>query len=285
MSGCAPNGRGGAGGSARGRFAACEGGIVFKLLAFLAVMFAGAALGWMMLLPFVVKTRIQERTGFGVEIERLMANPFTGKLDVRGLVMTNSPAFPLRDFLDVETLRADLRVWSLFSERMVFDLIEVDIAKAMWVRRKDGAMNADAFREAAIKAKESRQLEAIEGGTEVARGREGAGEGRTRGLLVRTLRVRVRGVVIADHSREPTTVREVELGFDETYAEISDMRSLFARAELRPLGEVARGLAALAPAGLGAAAESGVGAVKQGVRDTSGKVKGLFEMLEENRKP
>src|SRR5450432_866771 len=101
------------------RQSARRGGIFFKLLVFLAAVFALAALAWMLFLPAFVTRQIRTRTGFDATVASLSCNPFTGRLTIRGLVLTNPPGFSTSDFVQLREFRLEGDLLSLFSERIV----------------------------------------------------------------------------------------------------------------------------------------------------------------------
>jgi len=127
------------------RQSARRGGIFFKLLVFLAAVFALAALAWMLFLPEFVTRQIRTRTGFDATVASLSCNPFTGRLTIRGLVLTNPAGFSTGDFVQLREFRMDGDLLSLFSERIVLDELVLDVRRLALVRRADGLPNAELF--------------------------------------------------------------------------------------------------------------------------------------------
>jgi hypothetical protein len=62
----------------------------------------------------------------------LRADPFTGRVIVRGLSATNPPgSYPLPDFVELRELRADVNVFSwIFSGRIVVNELDVDLGRS-----------------------------------------------------------------------------------------------------------------------------------------------------------
>lgn len=248
---------------ARGRE---RGGAGFKLLVLLAVLSAFAALAWMVLLPFVVTARIRERTGFEAGVARVVANPFNGEFDVRGLVLRNPADFPVRDFVALEQVSGTVRVRSLFSERTEFDAITMEVGAITLVKAENGAINAEAFERAVA--------------------RRAAGR---RAFAVRELRLRVDRLVVVDYSGGRPRSEEQALGKEQVYREITAMEQVFEAAALQPLAPVAEVLLSLVPGEIGAsittAASAGAERLKEAGRKTGEGVKGFFDALEESKKP
>jgi len=107
--------------------AACRGGLIGKLLVFLVLLLAVAALAWAFFLPQIVTTALHKRTQFDVTVSELTANPFTSRVVIRGLVLRNPSSFPISDFVHVREFRAELNLPSLFSDRLVIEDAAINI--------------------------------------------------------------------------------------------------------------------------------------------------------------
>src|SRR4051812_27972802 len=86
------------------------GGALTQILMFLVCAFAMLATGWMLLLPGLFTSVIENRTGFPAHVESFYANPFTAEVRMRGLVIVNPSGFGGSEFLDLQqfTAKADL---------------------------------------------------------------------------------------------------------------------------------------------------------------------------------
>lgn len=245
-----------------------RGGIWLRLMVFLAILFACLAMAWMILLPFAVTRLVRERTGFGIGIQALYVNPFTANLALRGLVITNPPAFPREDFVDVREFRADVRLFSLFRPRLVIDAAVINVAEISIVKDQRGLINASLFQEGLVGSSSTRPpAEAKE---------------KEREFLVRRLQVRFDRLVIADYSGRRPDVREFNLNFSHTYENVTDARQLAA-----PIADifvpVAGAIGRILP-GTGAALRAAGGTVKETNRKAGEAVKGFFESLEKTLK-
>ena len=266
-------------GRARRTSSGSHGGILFKLLVVLAVMFAAVALAWMLFLPAVLTTQLRARTGFDATVESLAVNPFTGRVELRGLVLTNPPTFPVHDFLQLREFHAEARVLSLLSDRPVFDSMLLDVASVTLVKRDDGSTNAGAFQHhLTLPADDQPRPPSSQP---------------PRRFLIHRLVVRVDRLVITDHSGKLPVSREYHLGLNQTYTDVTDVRQLLAPAALQSLAPVGVVLNGLVPGDLGHAindavkdaTKSGAGLLKAVGRKAGEKVKGYFDALEESRKP
>lgn len=252
-----------------------KGGALFKLVAFLAVIFAFVALAWMLFLPVLLTTEIRRRTGFDASIKQLAVNPLTATISLQGLVLSNPPTFPVTEFLEVRNFQANAEVFSLFTDRPTFATMTVDIAKVTLVKGREGRTNAQAFQ---------RNLETSRDG-----GPRPPSSAVARNILVRRLHLQIDRMVIADHSfREPRT-REYTLGINQRYVDVTDLAQLAAPKVLQELAPVAAAAGELLPENLGRmfgdAAKSGAAAVKDVGRNTTEKAKRFFDALEESKKP
>jgi len=106
-----------------------RGGVFSKLLIFLITVIAFVALGWMIFLPTILTSELRKRSGFDASVERLAVNPVSGTIELRGLVLANPPTFPEHDFVELREFRANAEVTSLFSDRLIFDRVVINVAK------------------------------------------------------------------------------------------------------------------------------------------------------------
>ena len=244
-----------------------RGGVGFNLMLFLAILFACLAVAWMILLPLAVTRLVQERTGFGIEIQTFYANPFTANLEVRGLVITNPPAFPRKDFIEVREFRADAQLFSLFGHRPVIDNLVVNMTGITLVKDQRGLINTRAFQEGLAGPSPDPKSPAA------APARE---------FLIKRLQVRLDRLVIADYSRRNPDVREFTLNFNHTYENVTSAKQLAAPfADIfAPVASAIGGILPETDAALRAAG----GRVKETGRKTGEAVKGLFDALEKTLK-
>lgn len=252
------------------------GGAWFKLLVVLAVLFAAASLAWMLFLPVVVTSQLRSRTGFDATVQSLSVNPFTGRVHLRGLVVTNPPTFPVHEFMEVREFESDLAVFSLLSDRIVFETIVLDVASVTLVMRPDGQTNATAI---------SQHLTAGEAGSPQPV--------KPHPFLIRHLTLRADRLVIVDHSTRLPATREFHLGLNQSYTDVTNVRQLLSPAAMQSLAPVGVALKGLLPGELGSAitdavkdaTKAGAGFFKNAGHKAGEKVKGFLDALEESRKP
>jgi uncharacterized protein involved in outer membrane biogenesis len=255
-----------------------RGGVGLKLLVFLAVVFAAGALAWMLFLPLVFTTQVRQRTGFDITVQSLAVNPFTGTIELRGLVLANPPTFPVRDFVELRRFSAEVEVLTLFSARPVLATMALDVAKVTLVKRPAAETNAESFQ---------RHLTQADDPPLPLPARP------ARGFLIRRLEVRIDELVIADYSARIPAVQRYKLAFNQTYMDVTSVRQLLAPAALQGLLPVGTALNGLLPGALGQAlgevvkeaTKSGAGLLKDAGRKAGEKIKGYFDALEESRKP
>ena len=242
-------------------------------------MLAAAALVWMLFLPLVLTAQLRQRTGFDATVRSLAVNPFTGTVEVRGLVLANPPTFPVRDFVQLREFSANAEVLSLWSDRTVFTSVLLDVASVTLVKRENGQTNAEAF---------SHNLTLAEDGQP-----RPPSSRPPRRFLIRRLTVRVDRLVIADHSTRLPTSREYRVGLNQNYTDVTEAKQLFAPAALLSLAPVGAALHGLVPGDLGHALDdsvkdatkTGAGWLKATGRKYGEKAKEYFDALEESRKP
>ena len=249
------------------------GGIWFRLLLFVAFLAAGLVLAWMILLPPALTRFVRGRTGFTMEIQTLYVNPFAGRLELRGLAVTNPPAFPNPAFTEVRAVRVDWQVSSLFSQRLVVDDAVIDVAGITLVRDQHGAVNAALFQERLVGAASPARAPT---------GAPGEAKGREQEFLIKRLQVRCDRLVIADYSGRQPAVRELALNFNHTYENVTSAQQLAAL-----LGELlvpgAGTVGSLGPEA-GTAPRGAGSSLKETGRKTGEPVKGFFDALEKSLK-
>lgn len=245
-----------------------------KLLVFLVVVFAFAALAWMLFLPALLTRHLRQRSGFDATVAKLAINPLTGTIEVQGFVLTNPPTFPEPDFLTVREFRANGEVRSLISDHPVFEKMVVDVAAVTLIKRADGTTNAEVF---------DRNLKSEADGTAVPFAPT------KRSFLIRHLELRVDRLVLADHSVRQPTHREFTLNLKQTYADVTGIDQLLAPSVLKNLAPVAAAISGLLPDDIGKvfaeAAGSGKELMREVGRKTTERAKGFFDALEESKKP
>ncbi len=270
-----------------------RGRILLRVLFFIAVACALFALAWMLLLPEFVLRQIRTRTGFAATVASLSCNPFTGRLTIRGLVLTNPPGYSTGDFVQLREFRADGDLLSLFSERVVLDELVLDVRRLALVRRADGLSNAELFEE---------NLGLI---TKAAPGtRATLGESTSRNapppppprkFLIRKLALRFDQLLIADDSPTKPALQEYKLAVDQHYENVTEAKQVLVPEVLRRVAAENLGpaLGRLVPGDFGralgdtarGAAKSGEAMLKDAGTQTTDFLKGLREKLEEKKKP
>ncbi len=255
-----------------------------KTALFLGGLFAMAALTWMIFLPSLVERELRAVTGFDVKIEVLTANPFTGHVTVGGLRATNPPGYPSPDFIGIRELRGDLNEFSwLFTDRLVIDDLYINLEAVQIVREKGGKSNAAEFMAAC-----SRQGGGGGGGSAPAP------RSKPLAFIIKTLRLRVDRLVIADYTLGSPEIKTYNLNIDHTYKNVTQARQLLVPDVIRSLYSfgLRRDAEQLLPGEFGRALADAVGAaahVGNKLKDTGHKtgqfLKGLLDKLEQTAKP
>ena len=270
-----------------------RGGIVLRLVIFLAALFALAALAWMLFLPEFVTRQIRARTGFDATVASLSCNPVAGRLTIRGLVLTNPPGYSTTDFVQLREFRAEGDLLSLFSERVVLDELVIDVRRLALVRRADGLPNAELFEE------NLGLIPRAAPGTRATLGqstsRNAAPAPPARKFLIRKLALRFDQLLVADDSPTKPELHEYKLALDQHYENVTDLKQLLVPDVLRRVaGEnLGPALGRLVPGDFGRAlgdtahdaAKSGEALLKDAGTQATDLLRGLREKLEEKKKP
>src|SRR5580658_5960757 len=110
-----------------------------KLIILLGTLFAAAAMAWMVFLPRLAERELSSATGFDVTVKVASANPFTGRLVVKGLRARNPKGYPEPDFLDLQSLDGTFDMFSLASgSQLVVENLDINVTKLEIIRLHDG---------------------------------------------------------------------------------------------------------------------------------------------------
>jgi hypothetical protein len=244
-----------------------------------AGLIALVALSWMIFLPRIVQRELRVVTGFDFRVAVLTANPFTGRVTVRGLSARNPPEFPRPDFVELRELHADVNVFSWFSDRVVVDELDVDTAKIVIIRQHDGTSNAGKFMAAFSRPPG-------EAGS--------APQHSPRVYFVKRLHIRLEELVVADYTGSKTDEKVYKLNIDQSYTDVSDPRQLLVPQVVKTLYSFGlhHDVAQLLPGEFGQALAVAVGgaahvgtALKGVVQKTGDSLKGAIDKLDHSSKP
>ena len=248
-----------------------------KIGIFLAGVFALVAVAWVVFLPAVVEHELRSITGFEFRVEVLSANPFTGRVVVRGLAATNPSDYPKPDFVALRQLHAEVRVFSwLFRGHYVVENLDLEIGRIVLIRRHDGMTNAIEF------------WSAFAGHRPVA-----ASPPAPSRFLVKHLHLILDQLVVADYSGSKPDEKTYDLHIDQTYLNVTDSHQLLFPDVIKSLHSFGlhHDIARLLPGDFGQALALAVGgaarltgAVKDAVIKTGENIKGTVEKLETSPK-
>jgi hypothetical protein len=234
-------------------------------------VFAAASLAWMVFLPVIVERELRTTTGFDIRVAVLKADPFTGRVVVRGLVAKNPPSYPTEEFFELRELTADVNVFSwIFAERGVINELDVNTSKIALVRQHDGKSNAGAFM-AAFSSPPS--------ATPVAR--------KPRAYLIKKLHIRLEELYVADYTGSTADKRTYKLNIDRSYTNVTDPRQLLVPDVVNTLYSFGlhHDIAKLLPGEFGQALAGAMGGVAHLGTALKNTLKGTFDKLEQSPKP
>ena len=250
-----------------------------KLGLFLAGVFALVALAWMIFLPAVVEHELRSVTGFDFHVSVLTANPFTGRVVVKGLAANNPAGYPKPEFVQLRELNAEVEVFSwLVHRRYEVDNLDLNIETIVLMRRHDGKTNAGDFM-AAFKPHEPLAAPAVP-----------ATPAQPTRYLLKRLHLSLGKLVVADYSGSKLDEKSYNLHIDQTYTNVTSARQLLVPDVLQRLRTFGlhHDIARLLPGDFGKALAGAVGGATQGVHEVMKKtgetIKGMFDKLEQSPK-
>jgi hypothetical protein len=267
----------------RRTFRGCNGGVMFTLLVLLVVAGAAMALVWMAFLPQLVAARLEARTGFPTRIEQLRANPFTGRVELEGLVIENPAVFGPRTFVVVNAFATRVNLWSLPRATVVFETMSLDVARVALVTNTDGTNNLDLFK---TRLAEGQAVAVVD--PEVAAAPAKTGKP-AREFLVKRLELRLGTLELVNLTARRPTQRELVLDHAESLQDVTELRQLLTPALLLRMSVAGASLENMGPEDLGFTLglwlRTGGGHLEALGRRATDTLKSLFEKLEDSRKP
>ena len=244
-----------------------RGGWLIRTILVVAVLGVIFMAGWIVLLPGIIVSTIQARTGFIVKVEQLSINPFGRHVEITGAVVENPMGWPAPEFLVLRHFKVEAELRPFLSNRFVADKMIIDVEKLSLVRNQTGVLNADAFQQGIVGAKKSGEPE------------KPKGESRKTDFLIRRLVVKFDRLVMSDYSGKKPLIKEYDLQIERELNDVDSVAKL-----VSPFVGVAlnatRGLFDATPGAL----DQTVNSLQQTGKKSGGSSKKFFQALE-NKKP
>jgi hypothetical protein len=244
-----------------------QGGVVGKLILIFGILFAVCALLWVVLLPRLVVSAIQSRTGFSVKVEKLSVNPFTTNVQIKGLVLTNPTDWPAPEFADLREFHAQAHLFSVFSDQVVADELVVDVAQLTLVRNKEGKLNATVF------------SDGLSGAPNGEAGQSKQKKTR-QGFLIKHLVLKFDKLTFADYSGTSPSVKDYNINFNQEMHDVDSVSKLISpitRSFLTSdaLGNLLSGKSSLM--------KDAAGMLQNAGKKTGDKIKGFLDSLDKKK--
>ena len=193
---------------------------MLKTLMCFACVAAMLALGWMLLLPGLLTSVLEKRTGFIARVDSIYANPFKGEINLNGLVIVNPTGFSHTAFIDLRQFSAKADFLSLFGNRPVIDMSTIDMARLTVVTNEQGVNNVDLI---------SRRLTWL--ADKKTKAKTPPPENSPLKFLIRHLDVSLGEVVVANDGGTAPTSTTTQLNFHRAYANITSAGKFLAETE------------------------------------------------------
>lgn len=271
-----------------------HGGTIFKLLVFLVILSGVVVAAWIFYLPLLLTSTLTKKTGFDVKVERLMFNPFSAVVEVQGLVVSNPPSFPRRDYVTVRSFEARAPVATLLGRGSDFDYVRLDITRMVFLRNAEGTLNAMLFYDRLFPEEKPLPEDEKKPGAKPQK-KPDPKEAPTpppvprtkMAFSIRELDLKIDEVAVEDHYGHNPVNRDFKLNVDQHYLNVTDAKQLFTPGMIRAIGPAATTIAALIPGDLGKvlAAAAGNTSPHDPSRKPGDAMKSIVDTLEENRKP
>jgi hypothetical protein len=278
-----------------------QGGALLKLVVFLVIFVVIVVCAWIFFLPPILTSTLEKRTGFSVKVSKLAIDPFRNRVDFSGLVITNPGSFPRPEFVEVRSFHARAQLDTFFTDRLVIDDGEIDVAQVALIRNSAGTINAALFSERLLNARKPKGKpkppQDPKAGT--------PGQPKTpppspkpvpvdpnapeKSFLIKRLVVRFEKMVVEDHTGTRPVSREYTLNFTHTYENIINTDQFVVGPFMKGFTAVGSAITGLIPGDmsktLGEATKSGTELFREATKKTGDPFRAFMQTLEETNKP
>ena len=277
-----------------------RGGALLKLIVFLIVFFAIVVSAWIFFLPPILASTLEKRTGFSVKVEKLSIDPFRNRVQFAGLVISNPPSFPRPEFVQVRSFRAMAQLDTFFTDRLVIDDGEIDVANVALIRNSAGTLNAALFSDRLLNARKPKgkpkpaaEPKAKPGQPKPAPASKPAVTERAelpeKTFLIKRLVVRFERMIVEDHTGTKPVSREYMLNFSHTYENVINTDQFVVGPFMKGFTAVGSAITGLIPGDmsqtLGEATRSGTELYREATKKTGDPFRAFMQTLEETNKP
>lgn len=208
------------------RRASQRGGCLTKLFVLGALLAGFLAACWIFLLPVALSRALESRTGFKMAVTSFSANPLTARVAVDGLLLSNpSDVFAVPEFMSVRSIRADLELFSLFSDRIVIEDAVLDVERVTLVTNKEHTSNGVLFGRRLVGEASSDKTEPTPAKPSVESPAETAPTVRKE-FLIRHMKLRLNKVVLVDASGSSANSKEYAIAFDQEYKDVTSVTEI-----------------------------------------------------------
>ncbi|HEY8991080.1 MAG TPA: hypothetical protein VIM46_03820 [Luteolibacter sp.] len=180
---------------------------------FLMCAFAMVAFGWMLLLPGLFTSVIQNRTGFPARVDYFYANPFTGEVRMRGLAIINPSGFADTNLVDLRQFTAKADLFSLLGGNPVVEMSTVDVARITVVTNAQGTNNLDLLYRRLSPVADSKKTS--------SKASAAAPAAAPLNFLIHNLDLRVDEVLVKDERPGKVPLQVHQLAFQRTYKNVT----------------------------------------------------------------
>jgi hypothetical protein len=278
-----------------------RGGALLKLIVFLIIFTAIVVAAWIYFLPSILTSTLEKRTGFSVKVDSLAIDPFRNRVHFTGLVINNPGSFARREFVEVRSFRAQAQLDTFFSNRLVIDDGEIEVARVALIRNSEGTLNAALFSDRLLNVRKPKGKPKPPPEDPKAPGKPKPpapppppapaepASAPEKGFLIKRLVVRFEKMLVEDHTGPKPVSREYTLNFAHTYENVINPQQFTVGPFMKGFTAVGSAITGLIPGDmsqtLGAATRSGTDLFREATKKTGDPFRAFMQMMEETHKP
>ncbi|MGC4072138.1 MAG: hypothetical protein QM760_06400 [Nibricoccus sp.] len=282
----------------------CHGGALLKLVVFLIIFVAIVISAWIFFLPPILTSTLEKRTGFSVKVDRLAIDPFRNRVEFSGLVITNPASFARPEFVEVRSFHARAQLDTFFTDRLVIDDGEIDVANVSLIRNSEGTINAALFSERLLNARKPKGKPKPPEDANAAKPGQpkppappkpapaappAPPQTPEKTFLIKRLVVRFEKMIVEDYTGTKPVSREYTLNFAHTYENVINTDQFVIGPFMKGFTAVGSAITGLIPGDmsktLGEATRSGTELFREATKKTGDPFRAFMQTLEETNKP
>lgn len=191
-----------------------------NILVIILVVFAVLIVGRNVIVKAVVENGVVAVTGMPLSIKKLDINFANTSVDIEGLVVKNPAGFHDTILVDIPKIFVDYNLSDILKGKIHLEALEFNMKQFSVVKNEKGVLNLDK-----LKALQGAEAE-TEKPQEKPQEKQPEGEAKALPIQIDVFHLKVDKASYVDYSSGKESVKDFNVGLDETYKNITDPNKL-----------------------------------------------------------